>query len=558
MLAALAGGPAATAPVAQASAVGGAEGFAGSLLGAVQEAAVASVSTRPTGGFAHAAAIDLAPRAVSLVGALDLIDAEAPDAASDSGLALVAAPPIPEPTESTLMPLLLPVTLVVAPTVSVQPASSEPVPPAPAPGGTPSHTESTLLPAAARVVTAAPTDQAAAVPMAADDLRVPHLPAAPEHAKVASRGVVTPDAATAVPAAPSAGPTDPTLAAFAAAPLAPTPAAPAPALAATRRAAVAPSEPAVGPSPDIAPASLSAAPRDLAADASTDLAAAVPLATTGDVRAPHLPPAPEHAKLASLALVSADAAINGTAASTPAAAPDLSTAASAQVAAALPLATGDVRVPHLPAAPERAKPASLAVASPTAAAAGPVDAAPTEPAAAAAPAAPGIAPASTAVPLLAAPSGPVAPAASAPTAPTPPAPLATQVATPIFTLAAAGTGEHTMTIDIAPENLGSLTVRAHVSPDGVRVELFASSDVAREAVRAILPEIRRDLGSAGLGSNLDLSSQNQPTDRDGAGAGNQSPSPQESGQRRALQTAQETTAVRWQLGDPAMTIDVMA
>ncbi len=106
-------------------------------------------------------------------------------------------------------------------------------------------------------------------------------------------------------------------------------------------------------------------------------------------------------------------------------------------------------------------------------------------------------------------------AASTPTAAPAPAqntPFAGQLARPIFTLATAAPGSHTMTISVTPDTLGPVTVRAHVSPDGIRVELFAPTDLGRDAIRAILPDLRKDLAGAGVGANLDLSSQNQPSD----------------------------------------------
>lgn len=107
-------------------------------------------------------------------------------------------------------------------------------------------------------------------------------------------------------------------------------------------------------------------------------------------------------------------------------------------------------------------------------------------------------------------------AVAAPQAATPP-PLASQLSRPLFALATAGTGEYIVTVTVAPDNLGPVTVRAHVGVDGMRVELFAPNDLGREAIRAILPELRRDLAGQGLSAGLDLSSQNQPGDaREGA------------------------------------------
>jgi flagellar hook-length control protein FliK len=122
------------------------------------------------------------------------------------------------------------------------------------------------------------------------------------------------------------------------------------------------------------------------------------------------------------------------------------------------------------------------------------------------------APASATIPVPAQP----AVASAAPAAPTAPAPaqhFTVQLSKPIFTLASAGAGEHVVTVKVTPENLGPITVRAHVGVDGMRVELFAPSDVGRDAIRSILPDLRKDLAGQGLSANLDLSSQNQPSDR---------------------------------------------
>jgi flagellar hook-length control protein FliK len=100
--------------------------------------------------------------------------------------------------------------------------------------------------------------------------------------------------------------------------------------------------------------------------------------------------------------------------------------------------------------------------------------------------------------------------------PTPPASaapapaFAAQIAKPLFTIAGAAFGDHTVTITVTPDNLGPVTVRAHVTADGMRVQLFAPTDAGRDALRAVLPDLRRDLAGSGINSSLDLSSQNQP------------------------------------------------
>lgn len=106
---------------------------------------------------------------------------------------------------------------------------------------------------------------------------------------------------------------------------------------------------------------------------------------------------------------------------------------------------------------------------------------------------------------FAGPSGPAPVAAGA----TPPG-FAAQLARPMISLAAGPPGEHVVTVRVTPENLGPVTVRAHIGSDGVRIELFAPTDVGRAAVHAVLPDLRRDLAGTGLEASLDLSDRGAP------------------------------------------------
>jgi flagellar hook-length control protein FliK len=72
-----------------------------------------------------------------------------------------------------------------------------------------------------------------------------------------------------------------------------------------------------------------------------------------------------------------------------------------------------------------------------------------------------------------------------------------------------------MTLKVSPEDLGPVTVRAHIDASGVRIELFAPGDAGRDALRTILPELRRGLAESGLGTSLDLSDQSSPPDTGG-------------------------------------------
>jgi hypothetical protein len=81
----------------------------------------------------------------------------------------------------------------------------------------------------------------------------------------------------------------------------------------------------------------------------------------------------------------------------------------------------------------------------------------------------------------------------------------------MLSIAAGPPGEHFVTVRVAPENLGPVTVRARIGADGVRIELFAPTDVGRAAVQAVLAELRRDLAGTGLGASLDLSQHSAPS-----------------------------------------------
>jgi flagellar hook-length control protein FliK len=84
------------------------------------------------------------------------------------------------------------------------------------------------------------------------------------------------------------------------------------------------------------------------------------------------------------------------------------------------------------------------------------------------------------------------------------------LAQPLFSLAGARTGEHVMTVQVTPDNLGPVTVRAVIGGDDIRIELFSPSDGGRDALRQILTDLRRDLAGGGLAASLDLSSKNEP------------------------------------------------
>ncbi|MCB2411366.1 flagellar hook-length control protein FliK, partial [Demequina sp. TTPB684] len=115
--------------------------------------------------------------------------------------------------------------------------------------------------------------------------------------------------------------------------------------------------------------------------------------------------------------------------------------------------------------------------------------------------------------------------AVAPTAPVVPPQLASQLSGQLTSLRALPQGEHVLTLTVNPEGFGPVKVVAHIGADGVHLELFGASEQARAALRAALPDLRRDLVGVGLDPRLDVGSgssgdakdQSMRSDREGFG-----------------------------------------
>jgi flagellar hook-length control protein FliK len=97
-------------------------------------------------------------------------------------------------------------------------------------------------------------------------------------------------------------------------------------------------------------------------------------------------------------------------------------------------------------------------------------------------------------------------------------PLSAQIARPLVSLASAPDGEHVLTISVTPDALGPITVRAHISAGEVRIELFAPTDSARDGLKQIMTDLRRDMAGSGLSAIIDVSSAGRP-DAVGTGTG---------------------------------------
>jgi hypothetical protein len=109
--------------------------------------------------------------------------------------------------------------------------------------------------------------------------------------------------------------------------------------------------------------------------------------------------------------------------------------------------------------------------------------------------------ASSAAPLSALPT-PVAGSDAAPSRA-----VAAQVSPVVLSIVQRPVGTHQLTMTVSPDTLGPVTVRAHISAGGeVRVELLGATDAGREALRAIVTDLRRDLAAVMPHANLTLGS----------------------------------------------------
>lgn len=96
--------------------------------------------------------------------------------------------------------------------------------------------------------------------------------------------------------------------------------------------------------------------------------------------------------------------------------------------------------------------------------------------------------------------------------------LAEQVRGPVLALRSAAPGEHVLTLKVTPENLGPVQVRAHIGAEGIRIELVGATDAAREGLRNLLTDLRRDLAGTGMNASLSLGGDSGPGGRAGQGA----------------------------------------
>lgn len=88
-----------------------------------------------------------------------------------------------------------------------------------------------------------------------------------------------------------------------------------------------------------------------------------------------------------------------------------------------------------------------------------------------------------------------------------PVPVAAQLFAHVTPLRLSADGVQTLTVMLHPQDLGAVQVRAELRDGVVSLQLIGSTDIGRDALRAALPDLRRDLVSAGVTTgSVDLGS----------------------------------------------------
>lgn len=173
-----------------------------------------------------------------------------------------------------------------------------------------------------------------------------------------------------------------------------------------------------------------------------------------------------------------------------------------------------------------------------------------------------------------APARVVAPAAAEaqPVSAPPRTPMAEQLSRPLVNIARAGDGQHTITIGVAPENLGPVKVQAHVDGKHLRIELVTPSAASHDAVRQVIADIRRDFAAQGFTADIGVTQQgsgstgSQGGNQQGGGSLSSSRGDQQGGgssetpNREAPHSRQSTGEGAKPRGNyrPASTLDVLA
>ena len=135
--------------------------------------------------------------------------------------------------------------------------------------------------------------------------------------------------------------------------------------------------------------------------------------------------------------------------------------------------------------------------------------------------------------------------------------LAPQVTAPVLSLVGRGEGDHTLTLRVTPDELGPVTVKAHITGGSIAIELASGSAAGRDALRALLVDLRRDLAVLAPHSTVSVASADAPRGDTATGTGGgwngagQSASGQSSGGSSGHPAPQRGDSDRQLVGVPA-------
>lgn len=85
-----------------------------------------------------------------------------------------------------------------------------------------------------------------------------------------------------------------------------------------------------------------------------------------------------------------------------------------------------------------------------------------------------------------------------------------QLRGPIARMVSDVNGNTLIKVRLHPEELGPVTVKATFHSTGVRIELIPVTEAARDAVKATLPDLRRDLLAHGSDASLSMGDESSP------------------------------------------------
>jgi flagellar hook-length control protein FliK len=127
---------------------------------------------------------------------------------------------------------------------------------------------------------------------------------------------------------------------------------------------------------------------------------------------------------------------------------------------------------------------------------------------------------------------------AAPSTSTTPTAVYQQLAGPVLEMRAHGDGLHRVSLELHPAELGTVNVEVRLHSGEMSIAITSGSDATRDTIRAALPQLHKELASAGLGGvavSVDSGSAGTTSDQGGR-ANTPIPQPNPYGHDRAVET----------------------